>query len=134
MYPVFRRCSSMAVVALVLGLAACTPARSITVDERADGQQIALTLRQTLSVVLPSNPSTGYSWEVAELDPTLLQQGASTFTPDANTPPRVGSGGTETFRFKPLKPGELDLVLTYHRPWEAGVAPIQTFTLRLRIA
>jgi inhibitor of cysteine peptidase len=39
----------------------------------------------------------------------------------------VGAPGVETLRFQAVDSGETTLQLVYHRPWEAGVAPLETF-------
>jgi inhibitor of cysteine peptidase len=78
---------------------------------------------------LRSNPSTGYRWEVTEIDESILQSlGEPAFQADSEL---VGSPGKETFRFLALRTGHVDLRLDYRRPWEQGVPPAETFNLRV---
>jgi len=114
---------------LSLLLAACG-SQAATLTEADDGTRIELSPGQILTITLPSNPTTGYSWQVAQIDPkTLKQQGEAEYQQSSGSKDLVGAGGTETFRFEALQPGETTLQLAYHRPWEIGVPPIQTFSV-----
>lgn len=128
--------SSIMIMLTVLPLmAGCGAARTITLDENANGRQIELAPNQMLVVTLPANPSTGYSWEIAAIDPAIVQQaGEATFAPVATDQARVGAGGTETFQFTTVGSGTTTLTLIYHRPWEKDVAPLHTYTLQLVVA
>jgi inhibitor of cysteine peptidase len=100
-----------------------------TVDMASSGSQIELQPTVVLTIRLESNPTTGYHWEVVEIDSSILQQlGESEFQPDSEL---VGSPGKETFRFVALLAGEVDLRLEYRRPWEEGVDPLETFVLHV---
>ena len=88
---------------------------------------------QILVVTLKSNPTTGYGWEVAENQESILEQmGEAEFKQsETGEPPLVGAGGWEIFRFKAISAGEMTLQLVYHRPWEEGVEPLKTFSLQV---
>jgi predicted secreted protein len=51
----------------------------------------------------------------------------------SSNPELVGSGGTITLTFKVLKTGTGTLNLVYHRPWETGVEPINTYTTTITV-
>jgi inhibitor of cysteine peptidase len=124
------RFSSVIAISLLLG--GCDISSTIRLDSSANGRQVSLARAQLLEVALPTNPSTGYRWDVAEVDTAIVQQqGASTYAPEAGPQPLVGAGGTETFRFKAIGAGRTTLKLIYHRPWETNVDPAQTFALQL---
>ena len=56
--------------------------------------------------------------------------GEAEFKPsETGEPPLVGAGGWEIFRFKAISAGQMILQLVYHRPWEEGVEPLETFSL-----
>jgi inhibitor of cysteine peptidase len=128
-------------------LAGCGPARSadpgadvakadvkeILVEKKDNGSRVELKKGQTLVVTLESNPSTGYSWEVAEgMGTVLQQQGEAEFQPaKTGDQPLVGAGGSETLRFDVAAAGETTLKLVYHRPWEKGVEPLETFSVQV---
>jgi predicted secreted protein len=45
----------------------------------------------------------------------------------------VGAGGVEVFRFEAAGSGQTDLTLVYHRPWEKGVDPLETFAVQITV-
>ncbi len=58
--------------------------------------------------------------------------GEAEFKPsDEGGPPMAGAGGWEIFRFKAISAGQMTLQLVYHRPWEEGVEPLNTFSLQV---
>ena len=97
-----------------------------------NGSQVELSSGQVLEVTLESNPPTGYSWQVSEVDDAVLTQLGEPEFQQAPTEgePLVGAGGAETFRFAATT-GETTLTLVYHRPWEEGVEPLETFTVQV---
>jgi len=105
----------------------------VNVDENDDGSQVDLEQGQILVVTLESNPTTGYRWEVAEIQESILEQmGEAEFKPSQTSePPVSGAGGWEIFRFKAISVGQMTLQLVYHVPWEEGVEPINTFSLQV---
>jgi len=97
-----------------------------------NGSQVELTSGQVLEVTLESNPTTGYAWEVTEVDEAVLsQKGEAAFQQAPKEDEQmVGVGGTETFRFASAT-GETTLTLVYHRPWEKDVEPLETFMVQV---
>lgn len=96
-----------------------------------NGKQITAKTGETLTLALDSNPTTGYSWQVLEINNTILvQQGDPEYKQASGTEGLVGSGGTETFRFNAAGAGTTTLKLGYMRPWES-VPPIETFTVQV---
>jgi len=74
---------------------------------------------QILTIGLDSNPSTGYSWEVAEMDEKILRQvGESEFKQESTL---LGAAGKQIVRFEAVGGGQTTLKLIYHRPWEKDV-------------
>jgi inhibitor of cysteine peptidase len=94
-----------------------------------DGTSIALEPGASFSVVLPGNPTTGYSWEIAGIDPAVLSAAEPVFVSDSEL---LGSGGVYTFTFTAAAAGETELRLVYLRPWEQA-EPLQTFTLEVTV-
>jgi inhibitor of cysteine peptidase len=123
-------------VLICLGLAlligGCSPAgREVSVDVNNNGSTVQLNEGDILVVTLESNPTTGYDWHIAEIDPALLsQQGEAEFKPQSEL---MGAGGIETFRFKALAAGEGELRLTYNRIWEEGVEPVEVFSITVSV-
>ncbi|MBA7665019.1 hypothetical protein ES703_73085 [subsurface metagenome] len=105
----------------------------VHVDVDDAGSQVELEEGQILVVTLESNPTTGYRWEQAENQESILEQmGEAEFKPsETGEPPLVGAGGWEIFRFKAISAGQITLQLVYHRSWEEGVEPLKTFSLQV---
>ena len=124
---------SIPFIFLVVLLTGCSSGGEVLLDETANGTQSTLEVGQTLVVSLPSNVTTGYSWEVESIDPAVLSQtGDPEYVSEADEGV-VGGGGTETFRFEAVAPGRVQLTLIYHRPFEEGVDPIDTFTVTVEV-
>ncbi|MCM6776486.1 protease inhibitor I42 family protein [Nocardia sp. CDC159] len=99
-------------------------------DATANGQRVAMRVGEEVTVSLAANPTTGYQWQLRELDQALVKQKDDPdFRPDPNPNNAVGVGGTSIWTFTAVAPGATKLVLGYLRPWEQGVEPSQTFTV-----
>ncbi|MFG1795700.1 protease inhibitor I42 family protein [Nocardia sp. NPDC049149] len=107
---------------------------AVTVTEADNGKERRLETGQSLVVTLPANPSTGYSWQIAEVDANLVRvQGEPEYKADPTKPVMPGSGGTSVWTFVGAVPGATKLVMNYLRPWEQGVEPAQTFSLTIKV-
>jgi inhibitor of cysteine peptidase len=102
-------------------------------DEKDNGSEVELAPGEGLSITLESNPSTGFRWEVAEIDESILQQaGEAHYAPaDPGQPPLPGQGGRETLRFQAVGPGRTTVQLAYRRSWEKDVEPRKTYSLHI---
>jgi inhibitor of cysteine peptidase len=110
---------------------ACSPQQQevkATIDD--NGREMQLKKGQTLVVTLEGNPTTGYSWEVAEpLDEQVLQQvGEAEFKQESDL---VGAGGVQILRFEAVNAGQITLKLVYHRPWEKDEEPLETYSIQV---
>ena len=119
-------------VAVALVLAACSPrGEAIRLDASADGTQMSLSVGDRLEVALAGNPTTGYSWEIASVDESvILADGEPSFRADSN---QVGAGGTMTLAFDAVGAGTTVLELVYQRPFE-DAPPAETFTVTLVVS
>lgn len=112
----------------------------------ANGQQFA--------IVLPSNRTTGYSWQFAQLydesvvrlvhydylpavpsgpgpiPPGQIPLGAGNL-PGSSAP--IGAGGEECWVFQAVGAGTTTIALQYVRPWETDVAPAQYMTFEVQV-
>jgi inhibitor of cysteine peptidase len=129
-----NRFSFVALLTLLLALTVatgCSPQQQevkATIDDA--GREMELKKGQTLVVTLEGNPTTGYSWEVAEpLDEQVLRQvGEAEFKQESDL---VGAGGVQILRFEAVNAGTITLKLVYHRPWEKDVEPLETYSLQV---
>jgi inhibitor of cysteine peptidase len=120
------------VVLLLAGCARQPPEITAGIDQ--SGQSIRMQTGQTLVVSLPSNPTTGYRWEVDTIDSAVLtQMGEAEYQNLAvSATPLVGQGGIETFHFEAAGPGETPLRLFYRRSFE-DAEPAQIFFLLVTV-
>jgi inhibitor of cysteine peptidase len=128
-----RKCAGALLLMILVSMAGCGSPSEVRLGAGNDGEQVEIKEGQFLVITLESNPTTGYQWEVIEVDALVLkQQGEATFEmADSGEPPPPGTGGTETFRFEVVGAGQTSLELIYHRPWEKDVEPLATFSIRV---
>ncbi len=99
---------------------------------------IVLGVDGTLTVILCSNPTTGFEWlESPQIsDTSVLRQETHEFIPPedlAERPPLAGSPGKEVWTFKTLKKGISTISFEYSRPWEGGEKAEWTFELEVHV-
>jgi inhibitor of cysteine peptidase len=127
---------------MLLTLAGCGASNEVSAGAMSEevplaakdgGGQVEVNVGQVLVLTLESNPTTGYSWQVVEAgDSVLRQTGEPEFKAASELdPPLLGAGGVEVFRFEAVGAGETRLELVYHRPWEEGVEPLETFSVQV---
>jgi inhibitor of cysteine peptidase len=117
---------------LFILVTACSSSKQVNLTAADKGGQVEVKVGGLIVITLDGNPSTGYNWEAKDLDTTMFEQvGDSTFI--SSNPGSVGSGGTLTLTFKALKAGTATLTLVYHRPWETGSDPIDTFAVTVTV-
>ena len=101
-------------IAFMLGAAAYAAACMRTVKAKAGN---------SFSIKIESNPTTGYSWQLASpVYGKLVRHVSNKYYP-AKTG-LVGSGGVEIWTFKAIKRGNTRIKFKYVRPWEKGIAPV----------
>jgi C1A family cysteine protease len=106
--------------------------QEIQVTEPENGRTVELN-GEVLVLNLESNPSTGYGWQVREMNPGILRQlEATEWIPD--TPGKLGGPGTEVLRFAAVGKGRARLDLVYTRPWETAASPAKSFSLEVNVA
>lgn len=115
-------------LAALLLVAGCAGAMALGEDD--DGSSVTLDVGQELTIKLPSNVTTGYSWQVVD-DGGLEQVGEAEYTSPKTD--AVGAGGTETFRFTAKTAGTGTIELEYRRPWESGEAPAQSWSVTVEV-
>jgi inhibitor of cysteine peptidase len=118
------------------GAQAATPPENpggatLEITEEQNGGIVALIVNDVLYVQLEGNPTTGFTWEVENLETNLLQQvGESEYNSNSNL---AGGGGMFTFTFKALDVGVTPLRLIYHRTFEKNIPPAQIFEVTVDI-
>lgn len=117
-----------AVACLTLGslIVGCAPT---VVDSQ---NMINASVGESFTLTLRGNPTTGYSWDAAEV-PAQVTLTEKHYEQDKTDPMMVGVGGTFHFRFKAVKKGEAAIRFEYRRPWEKLPAiEVRSYRVRIR--
>lgn len=105
----------------------------IAIGPNDSGLDCQVSPGKTVVVVLPSNPTTGYSWSLSQAgDPGQVSLATNFYLADPADQILMGQGGNHYWQFKALQPGKTQLELVYARPWES-VAPLSVFTLPITV-
>jgi inhibitor of cysteine peptidase len=107
--------------------------KNITVTEKDNGSQFELNKGDLLTLRLESNPSTGYSWQIAGNDEKLMELVGK---PTSEAPEgKLIVGGIEyrIYRFKAITRGINVLELQYKRIWEKEKESLKTFRITVKI-
>jgi inhibitor of cysteine peptidase len=126
----------VAVSAPSAATAQATQPATVEVGELGSAVRISLLVGDTLRVVLPSTPSTGYSWQPSGDDTAGAVQVKSSQYQDSQRKagqPRPGASGTQTFTLAAKAPGQDHLTLHYVRPWEKNAKPARTYAVNITV-
>lgn len=123
----------LALLGLTL-LAACAqqPKHIVTLEDQSDCP-LTLTTGQTLMVTLPSNPTTGYRWQVQNPAPSILRSLGPEVYNNSEDKNMVGSAGRSVWRYQASTPGTGRLLMVYQQPWAPEVPPEQTFDCSIKV-
>ena len=135
-----RFLSSFAAVVFAAALCAGCPTQSPapstpTLTEKDAGQSVELAVGSTVRIVLDSNPSTGYRWDVAAVDAKILRAaGESSSTHESGGPPPMpGAPEKAILSFQATARGQTTLQLVYHQPWMKDAPPAKTFSANFTV-
>lgn len=127
-------CSLVFYLGYLLVACAATPSSSkpILVDQSMDSGLVELSVGQTLEIVLPGNPTTGYEWTLKGVDKSVLEQvGDLEYQSESDA---VGGGGVFHLEMRAVAPGETSLEMEYRRPFEPGdTPPADQFTILVKV-
>jgi inhibitor of cysteine peptidase len=115
----------------LLFMAGCADGKTMALTSADNGKTFNAVVGDKITVTLDGNPTTGFTWETEQLNIAQLQQiGEPEYTAASSL---LGSAGTYVFTFTVVGPGEASLKLIYHRTWEEGVPPEQTFEVTVLV-
>lgn len=83
-------------------------------------------------IELAANATTGYTWNITELDESMFKIESSGYEPEKTD--LVGAGGTVYWDILPMKPGLTIIKLDYYRAWEGKSQAVDHFTVRVLVA
>ncbi len=87
---------------------------------------------QQLTILLDSNPTTGYRWEMAQaVDSAVIRIDEFLFEPSSDGKP--GSSGKEVWKFRARGRGETTLHFRYSRPWEKDTPPLKEKMVHIKV-
>lgn len=120
------------VILVFIFLPACG-GKSPTLQVSDPQQPIEVGAGKEFAIVLESNPTTGYHWEiVGELDPNKVEFIKNEYT-STSDPNLVGGGGLDVWTFKATNTGETQVTLGYYPPSNEPVDPQQTTTFTVTV-
>lgn len=104
----------------------------VVLTENASGKRAEIYRYQPLILKLPSNPTTGYSWNISvEPSPKTLKFISSKYiSPKANL---VGAPGQEIWSFRAGGPGKTMFKLSYARSFAKDEKPAREFLLAVTV-
>jgi inhibitor of cysteine peptidase len=101
----------------------------VNVSEKDAGRTVDLDANSLLVLNLQANPSTGYSWQVQNVDQKVLSlAGDSEFKSQSQL---LGAPATQVMRFKGISAGQTTIQLVYRRPWDTDERS-KTFSIQVR--
>jgi inhibitor of cysteine peptidase len=107
----------------------------MNIGAESSGKTVALRVGQQVVVRLKGNATTGFLWMVKSVEGGAAEAvGKVEYKPDAAAAGMVGVGGVFEATFRAVAPGKATITLEHRRPWEQGVAPLETFVVTLEVA
>lgn len=92
-------------------------------------QRLSLAVGETVTLTLPGRGGAGYLWQAdaggGDVVDVEVHRGGR------GPGDRVGVAGAETVRVRALTRGRVQLRLVQRRPWEQGVAPIESHQVEI---
>ena len=121
------RVTVLALAFVLMAAFACGSTDVIELDADDDAAEIEIKTDQELVVTLEANITTGYTWAVdSDVDGSLQLVGEIEYESESNL---IGGGGAQKLRFKAGAPGEGDLTLIYHQPFDTETEPAREFSV-----
>jgi inhibitor of cysteine peptidase len=100
---------------------------TITVDQNSSGQQIDVNVGDSVVVVLPENPTTGFLWAIRTDLLPVAELRSDTFDPVAGE--MFGAPGVRRITFDATQAGQATLRLENRQEWEPNAAAADTFSI-----
>ena len=94
-------------------------------------REIVLAPGRTFEIVLPSNPTTGYGWELNIANTNVVRDISHQYVPDVSK--RVGVGGNTTWSLGTSDVGSTTVEFSYGRPWEKDTPPTRVVSFSITV-
>jgi inhibitor of cysteine peptidase len=92
---------------------------TVTLSESNNKQHIEVAVNDTIQIQLDESPTTGYKWEVIELNKNDLQVLSEDYERYPNA--GIGGGGIKMIKLKVLKKASGRIRLENRQPWSGDV-------------
>jgi len=105
----------------VLLLTSCAAKEKLPqITEKNNNKNFEFAVDQQFQIVLPSNQTTGYQWQVDDITTGVLEQVNNEYqiSDKYSSGNIVGAGGEEIWTFKVLQVKRSHIVMKYRRPWD----------------
>jgi predicted secreted protein len=109
-------------------LLSCKETDIISKDQ--NGNIIPIHFDTDFEIALKSNPSTGFSWEITDIDSSKIHFKERYFTSEDTLP---GASGIEHIVFKAIQKGKSSLKLGYLRSWEGKGSMMDSFSVIIKV-
>ena len=119
-------------IVLLFTLIGCSP-NTIIIKEYSQKEKYSLRKGDIVEVILNANPSTGYKWQIENIDIAKIKIVEETYTAKKVKRDIVGSGGNKIYLFKAINKGNTTIDLIYSRPFEKDLPPQKILRINLEI-
>ena len=106
--------------------------KTVVINRAHNGGSVKLLVGDTLLVVLPTTPGTGYAWQVVRKSRALHASSGSHAKAKGVKSARLSSRNQKRFFFRAGKSGNSRLRLVYRRPFEQA-EPAAAFEIYVRV-
>jgi inhibitor of cysteine peptidase len=100
---------------------------TIQINSSFNGKRIQASAGDIIELQLDENPTTGFRWDVSQLDANILELNGDDFQIQSTT--GVGGGGTRIFRFNVIGTGNGTVKLSNRQKWSGD--EFETFEISL---
>jgi inhibitor of cysteine peptidase len=106
--------------------------KSRQLTEADNKKTVKLSAGASFDIALKGNATTGYQWQVVQIDGDAVQQTEKVDYIQEKHPEGVlGIGGTFVFHFKFAKAAKTKIRMVYARPWEKDKTPEKIFEVTI---
>lgn len=103
----------------------------IVIGKNNRGNSFDIPQGSIVLIRLEENPTTGYTWEISEIDSRVVELQDSEYIGASET--ALGAGGLRIFTFEAKSPGETQVSLKLRQEWGPEESAIKHFEVTLRI-
>jgi len=97
--------------------------------EADSGKTVEIDVGENLELSLQENATTGYRWEIENLDNKVISVKDEDYQPSSGG--KVGGGGTKKWSLKAIAPGTTEFRLKLWRQWEGNSSVQKRFSVNL---